>query len=238
MRNLQRGRHADRVAGLTRSYQCRALTSSVFCRSILGRIRNRRILPCNIQSRAYSAGQTAFRFSLKGGTHSMSTRTDPAHWLEEVIIIAIEAGRLILDVYERQFDVSNKDDGSPLTDADRAAHEVIAARLAALTPGIPILSEESAKIEYSERAGWQRFWLVDPLDGTKEFVNRNREVTVNIAVMHNGAPVLGVECRSPVLFSPGRPARAVGGGRAVPPRHPTPAPRSRGSADGRNRTSA
>jgi 3'(2'), 5'-bisphosphate nucleotidase len=122
----------------------------------------------------------------------MTSAFNPALWLEDVVSIATEAGRRILDVYERQFDVSRKDDGSPLTDADRAAHEVIVERLAALTPAIPILSEESAKIEYSERAGWQRFWLVDPLDGTKEFVNRNGEFTVNIALIDNGAPVLGV----------------------------------------------
>jgi len=122
----------------------------------------------------------------------MNALTDPARWLEEVVVIATEAGRRILDVYERQFDVSHKDDGSPLTDADRAAHEVIVERLAALTPAIPVLSEESARIEYSERAAWQRFWLVDPLDGTKEFVNRNGEFTVNIALIDDGAPVLGV----------------------------------------------
>jgi len=122
----------------------------------------------------------------------MNALTDPARWLEEVVVIATEAGRRILDVYGRQFDVSRKDDNSPLTDADRAAHEVIVARLAALTPTIPVLSEESAKIEYSERAAWQRFWLVDPLDGTKEFVNRNGEFTVNIAFIENGAPRLGV----------------------------------------------
>src|SRR4030066_60664 len=122
----------------------------------------------------------------------MSTRTGPARGLEEPFVIAIDAGRHILDVYERQFDVSSKDDGSPLTEADRAAHDVIAARRAALTPDIPVLSEESARIEFSERAGWQRFWLVDPLDGTKEFVNRNGEFTVNIAFIDNGAPLLGV----------------------------------------------
>jgi len=122
----------------------------------------------------------------------MNTPAEPGVWLEEVVVLATEAGRRILDVYERQFDVSRKDDGSPLTDADRAAHEVIIERLAALTPAIPVLSEESAKIEYSERAGWQRFWLVDPLDGTKEFVNRNGEFTVNIALIENGMPVLGV----------------------------------------------
>jgi len=122
----------------------------------------------------------------------MITPAEPGVWLEEVVALAIEAGRRILDVYERQFDVSRKEDDSPLTDADRVAHEVIVERLAALTPAIPVLSEESAKIEYSERAGWQRFWLVDPLDGTKEFVNRNGEFTVNIALIDNSTPVLGV----------------------------------------------
>jgi 3'(2'), 5'-bisphosphate nucleotidase len=122
----------------------------------------------------------------------MTNAFNPAMWLEDVVNIATEAGRRILDVYERQFDVSRKDDGSPLTDADRAAHEIIVARLTALTPNIPVLSEESAKIEYSERADWQRFWLVDPLDGTREFVNRNGEFTVNIALIENSAPVLGV----------------------------------------------
>ncbi len=122
----------------------------------------------------------------------MSTSAEPGIWLEEVVSLAMEAGRLILDLYEREFDVSNKDDGSPLTEADRAANAVIVSRLAALTPGMPVLSEESAKIDYSKRAGWQRFWLVDPLDGTKEFVNRNGEFTVNIALIDDRAPVLGV----------------------------------------------
>ena len=117
---------------------------------------------------------------------------DPGIWLEEVTAIATEAGRRILEVYERPFDVSRKDDGSPLTDADRVAHTLIVTRLAQLTPAIPILSEESALIEYRERAGWTRFWLVDPLDGTREFVNRNGEFTVNIAFIENAVPVLGV----------------------------------------------
>jgi 3'(2'), 5'-bisphosphate nucleotidase len=122
----------------------------------------------------------------------MNATADPAAWLEEVAAIATEAGRRILDVYERPFDVQHKDDGSPLTAADRAAHELIVARLAHLTPDIPVLSEESAWIDYRERAAWTRFWLVDPLDGTKEFVNRNGEFTVNIALIENGAPRLGV----------------------------------------------
>lgn len=117
---------------------------------------------------------------------------DTSAWLEHVVSTAVEAGRRILDVYEKTFDVDHKDDGSPLTDADRAAHALIAERLAALTPGVPVLSEESAKTEYATRAGWQRFWLVDPLDGTREFVKRNGEFTVNIALIEQGAPTLGV----------------------------------------------
>lgn len=128
----------------------------------------------------------------------MSTSAEPGIWLEEVVSLAMEAGRLILDLYEREFDVSNKDDGSPLTEADRAANAVIVSRLAALTPGMPVLSEESAKIDYSKRAGWQRFWLVDPLDGTKEFISRNGEFTVNVALVHGNRPVLGV-VHAPVL---------------------------------------
>jgi 3'(2'), 5'-bisphosphate nucleotidase len=122
----------------------------------------------------------------------MTTALDSALWLEDVVNIAVEAGRRILDIYERQFDVTRKEDGSPLTDADRTAHDVIVSRLAALTPEIPVLSEESAAIDYRERAGWKYFWLVDPLDGTKEFVNRNGEFTVNIALIEDGAPALGV----------------------------------------------
>jgi 3'(2'), 5'-bisphosphate nucleotidase len=116
----------------------------------------------------------------------------PDSWLEAVATIAAEAGQRILDIYNRPFDVEHKDDGSPLTAADRAAHEVIVARLRALTPELPVLSEESAKIDYRERARWRRFWLVDPLDGTREFVKRNGEFTVNIALVDDGAPVLGV----------------------------------------------
>jgi 3'(2'), 5'-bisphosphate nucleotidase len=116
----------------------------------------------------------------------------PANWLDDVAAIAAAAARRILEIYNGPFDVELKGDNSPLTQADRAAHELIAARLAALTPDIPVLSEESARIEYAQRAGWTRFWLVDPLDGTKEFIKRNGEFTVNIALIENGQPVLGV----------------------------------------------
>jgi 3'(2'), 5'-bisphosphate nucleotidase len=113
-------------------------------------------------------------------------------YLDQVRAIAVEAGRRILTVYERGFNVSEKDDGSPLTEADAAAHEVIAASLVKLTPEIPVLSEESSKVDYAERAAWKRFWLVDPLDGTKEFIKRNGEFTVNIALVEDGHAVLGV----------------------------------------------
>ena len=97
----------------------------------------------------------------------------------------------ILQVYNTEFAVQTKQDESPLTQADLAAHRVIAAGLQQLTPDIPIISEESVLPPFSERGQWQRYWLVDPLDGTKEFVNRNGEFTVNIALIEDNAPALG-----------------------------------------------
>ena len=112
---------------------------------------------------------------------------------EAVIAIAREAGNAILEVYNGpEFDVQTKDDESPLTAADRAAHRLIDRELRTLTPGIPVLSEEGADVPYAERREWSRFWLVDPLDGTKEFIKRNGEFTVNIALVDEGAPVWGV----------------------------------------------
>ncbi|MFP4644971.1 MAG: inositol monophosphatase family protein [Spirochaetales bacterium] len=106
---------------------------------------------------------------------------------------ALAAAAAILEVYaSNNFDVESKADASPLTRADRAAHSEIQRVLAQRTPAIPILSEEGADIAVSERAGWDRFWLVDPLDGTKEFIKRNGEFTVNIALIQNGTPVSGV----------------------------------------------
>jgi 3'(2'), 5'-bisphosphate nucleotidase len=118
--------------------------------------------------------------------------TDACGYLEAVREIALDAGRRILDIYERGFEVDEKQDHSPVTAADRAAHELISERLSALTPDIPVLSEEAASAGFSQRAGWTRLWLVDPLDGTKEFISRNGEFTVNIALVENGQPVLGV----------------------------------------------
>jgi len=107
--------------------------------------------------------------------------------------LARDAGAAIMRVYAGDFAVEHKDDDSPLTAADLAAHRVIVDGLRALTPAIPVLSEESAEqAGWDERRGWTRYWLVDPLDGTREFVKRNGEFTVNIALIDDHAPVLGV----------------------------------------------
>ena len=103
-----------------------------------------------------------------------------------------------MNVYAQDFDVYEKQDSSPLTEADLASHKLITAALAALTPDVPVLSEESAALPWEVRRTWQRYWLVDPLDGTKEFVKRNGEFTVNIALIEDHAPVLGV-VYAPVL---------------------------------------
>ena len=112
--------------------------------------------------------------------------------IEPVIDLAEDAGRAIMEVYATDFDVQSKADASPVTAADLAAHRLIAAGLARLCPGIPILSEEDGLPAYAERAAWPEYWLVDPLDGTKEFVKRNGEFTVNIALIRSNRPVLGV----------------------------------------------
>jgi 3'(2'), 5'-bisphosphate nucleotidase len=122
----------------------------------------------------------------------MSGHPDPYDYLAQTKAIAEDAGERILAVYQRPFSISEKQDGSPLTEADRAAHARITSKLQALTPDIPVLSEESAAVGYEQRAVWTRLWLVDPLDGTKEFVKRNNEFTVNIALIEDGQPVLGV----------------------------------------------
>jgi 3'(2'), 5'-bisphosphate nucleotidase len=97
-----------------------------------------------------------------------------------------------MDVYGSEFAVEFKDDKSPLTEADRRAHEVIVAGLEALDPALPILSEESASEELVDRRSWDSYWLVDPLDGTKEFIKRNGEFTVNIALIEQHRAVMGV----------------------------------------------
>jgi 3'(2'), 5'-bisphosphate nucleotidase len=117
-------------------------------------------------------------------------------FLPTVIDAALRAGDAILRIYERDFDVARKADESPLTEADKAAHHIIVDALA--DTGLPVLSEESEEVSYEKRRSWSRFWRVDPLDGTKEFIKKNGEFTVNIALIENGRPVLGV-VYAPVL---------------------------------------
>jgi len=112
---------------------------------------------------------------------------------EGVIAIARDAAAAILDIYDSEFAVQHKDDNSPLTAADMAAHHCIIDGLALLTPDIPVLSEESAhEVSAAQRRPWSRLWVVDPLDGTREFVKRNGEFTVNIALVEQGVAVFGV----------------------------------------------
>ncbi|AKG05682.1 3'(2'),5'-bisphosphate nucleotidase [Salimicrobium jeotgali] len=112
--------------------------------------------------------------------------------MKEVIQAALRAGQEIMNVYETDFDVEEKQDHSPITKADEKAHDIIVKHLEEYDPSIPILSEEGAQVSYSKRQDWDEYWLVDPLDGTKEFVKRNGEFTVNIALIREGKPVYGV----------------------------------------------
>jgi 3'(2'), 5'-bisphosphate nucleotidase len=112
-------------------------------------------------------------------------------WLDAIVRIAREAGEVILAVYATDFATRGKADASPVTEADEKAEAVITAALARLTPDIPIVAEEAVAAGHIPKVG-DRFWLVDPLDGTKEFINRNGEFTVNIALIEHGKPALGV----------------------------------------------
>ena len=112
--------------------------------------------------------------------------------LPQVIAISREAGAAIMRVYSGDIQVRNKTDGSPLTQADMAAHRIIVTALARLQPSLPVLSEESEALPFATRAQWGEYWLVDPLDGTREFIKRNGEFTVNIALIRQGRPALGV----------------------------------------------
>lgn len=111
---------------------------------------------------------------------------------QAVIQIAKDAGAAIMPHYNEDIDVELKGDDSPLTKADLASHHCIVEQLSQLTPDIPVLSEESGDSAKRDRIGWSRFWLVDPLDGTKEFIKKNGEFTVNIALIENGKAVFGV----------------------------------------------
>lgn len=112
--------------------------------------------------------------------------------IDDVIAISRRAGAAINHIYHQDFEVVQKEDASPLTQADLASHCLIRDALLALTPDIPFLSEESAALDYASRADWSEYWLVDPLDGTKEFIKRNGEFTVNIALVRDHEPVMGV----------------------------------------------
>jgi len=112
--------------------------------------------------------------------------------LEELGKLAREAGKAILEVYETDFEVEEKADASPLTLADRRSHQIISAGLQSRYPAIPVLSEEGREVPYAIRREWPAFWLVDPLDGTKEFVKKNGEFTINIALIEGTVPTMGV----------------------------------------------
>ena len=116
----------------------------------------------------------------------------PHPLMAPVIELALQAGEAILPFWRAGVEVTAKSDDSPVTVADLAAHHLIVAGLTALDPSIPVLSEEDADIPQSVRASWQRWWLVDPLDGTKEFISGSEEFTVNIALIENGRVVFGV----------------------------------------------
>ncbi|WNJ16643.1 3'(2'),5'-bisphosphate nucleotidase CysQ [Pontibacter sp. G13] len=137
---------------------------------------------------------------------------NPESLLKDLKSIARAAGEEILAIYadEEKFQrVDFKANDSPLTLADQAAHNVIVAKLAEITPDIPVLSEEGRDIPYSERSQWTQFWLVDPLDGTKEFIKRNGEFTVNIALVENGNVIMGC-VHVPVLNTTYSAAKGLG----------------------------
>ena len=112
--------------------------------------------------------------------------------VEKIILLAKKAGTAIMDVYNTDFDVQFKDDQSPVTKADKNANVIIENGLKEIDDSIPILSEEGKNVKYDDRKGWNNFWLVDPLDGTKDFIKKNDEFTVNIALIKDQSPVFGV----------------------------------------------
>jgi len=116
--------------------------------------------------------------------------------IKDVVALARKAGEAIMEIYNKDFEVEFKGDNSPLTDADKAAHNIIECGLKELdkknSTAISLMSEEGKNIPYELRKDWEYFWMVDPVDGTKEFIKKNGEFTVNIALIHDGEPVLGV----------------------------------------------
>jgi 3'(2'), 5'-bisphosphate nucleotidase len=112
--------------------------------------------------------------------------------LNDVVSLAKQAGDQVLNIYQSDFTVEYKTDKSPITDADLASHECICQGLRHLTPDLPIISEESVSISFQKRRCWEKYWLIDPLDGTKEFLEKNGEFTINIALIEQQKPSLGV----------------------------------------------
>lgn len=112
--------------------------------------------------------------------------------LKKIEDIALKAGKAILEIYNKDFSVNYKKDNTPLTQADIVSNEIISMALQELFPHIPIMSEENKQVPYEERKDWKYYWCIDPIDGTKEFVNKNGEFTVNIALIYKQSPVLGV----------------------------------------------
>ena len=112
--------------------------------------------------------------------------------IDDIINIAVKAGDIIMDIYNKDFSVVYKNDNSPLTEADKKSNDIICSRLKEIYPEIPIISEENKEIPYETRKNWEYFWLIDPLDGTKEFIKKNGEFTVNIALIKKNRPILGV----------------------------------------------
>ena len=113
-------------------------------------------------------------------------------YTDAVVELVRRAGDAILEIYSRDIEVETKDDDSPLTQADLASHRVLVEGLEKLTPDIPVMSEEGNSLEFDVRSSWSRYWLIDPLDGTKEFINKNGEFTVNVALIEGHASVFGV----------------------------------------------
>ncbi len=112
--------------------------------------------------------------------------------IQDIVSIAKSAGDAIMEIYDKDFAIDYKDDKSPLTEADTKSNEIICEALSIAYPEIPLLSEENKAEEYEVRKHWEYFWLIDPIDGTKEFIKKNGEFTVNIALIHKDTPVLGV----------------------------------------------
>lgn len=148
--------------------------------------------PLSISSFHFIATANSIKMKAHFTSKPWADEFDMSYDHTEIINLAKRAGEAIMQIYQQPLAVESKADHSPLTAADLAAHQVIVDGLAALTPDIPVLSEESSAAQIAERFSWQRYWLIDPLDGTKEFIKRNGEFTVNIAFVENHCATFGV----------------------------------------------